>query len=709
MAVVLLVFAAAGATAAEPKRVLLLQSFGSDIREQEDVFTDYLRKELADQSPVPLEYHEMSLDAARLSEAIQDSAFVEYARELLGNRPLDLVVTLEAPAAQFARRHRQDLFASAPFVFADVEERRFKNETLGAVVSGSYDFPRVVENILRVQPDVTTIAVLLGNSPFEKFWGETIRREVQPFENRVNFVYFNELTFEDIFNRVGRLPPRSAILFFDVVTDAHGFQRQQEGFLPRLHATANAPIYGLFDYQLGRGIVGGPLVSLRELSRRTAEVAARILGGASPNDIKTPTVRPGAPEFDWREVRRWGIAEANLPENSIIRFREPTLWEQYKWYFLAAAAFGVAQSLLIVGLLLNRRRLRRAHVEIKASEERMSLAATAATLRFWNWDIVRDEIWTSGDVTRPKTVNFEQFIGTVHRDDQISVRRSIQKALECDVDFQAEYRIDLRDATTRWIATRGRVERDGNGQPIQLLGVSIDITERRRAEEEARSLSGRLISAQEDERARLAAALHDDITQRLALLSIDAGRAERSLADRGAQQYLSSIRSHLTRLSDDVHSLCYALHPSILRDLGLTEALKAECERFNKVGPIHLDFSVVGIPADPSEAVALCLFRVAQEALRNASRHSYASSIELTLRAVNDELELAIRDDGIGFDPKQKQARPSLGLASMRERLSLVGGTLRIESAPGRGTTVLASAPLTNEAYNEASAGSTGR
>src|SRR5262249_49882730 len=233
---------------------------------------------------------------------------------------------------------------------------------------------------------------------------------------------------------------------------------------------------------------------------------------------------------------------------------------------------------------------------------------------------------------------------------------------------------------------RGRVERDGNGQPIRLLGVSIDVTERRRAEEEARSLSGRLISAQEDERARLASALHDDITQRLALLSIDAGRAERSLADRGAQQYLSSIRSHLTRLSDDVHSLCYALHPSILRDLGLTEALKAECERFNKVGPIHLDFSVVGCPADPSEPIALCLFRAAQEALRNASRHSYASSIELTLRAVNDELELAIRDDGIGFDPKQKQARPSLGLASMRERLSLVGGTLRIESAPGRGT-----------------------
>src|SRR5215472_8837795 len=164
MAVVLLVFAAAGATAAEPKRVLLLQSYGADLAEDENIFTDYLRRDLADQSPVPLELHEMSLDAARVSESTQDSGFVGYVRAAFADRPPDLVVTIQAPAAQFARRHRLDLFAATPFVFAMVEERRFRNETLTAndtAVPGTLDLAGVVANILRTQPATTTIAVMI--------------------------------------------------------------------------------------------------------------------------------------------------------------------------------------------------------------------------------------------------------------------------------------------------------------------------------------------------------------------------------------------------------------------------------------------------------------------------------------------------------------------------------------------------------------------
>jgi signal transduction histidine kinase len=470
-------------------------------------------------------------------------------------------------------------------------------------------------------------------------------------------------------------------------------------------------MYGLFDYQLGRGIVGGPLVSLRDLSRRTAEVVARIFGGASPGDIRTPSLRPGAPEFDWRELRRWGIAEANLPENSIIRFREPTLWEQYKWYFLAALAFAVAESLLIVWLLLNRRRLRRAHGEIKASEERMSLAAAAASLRFWIWDIVRDEIWSSAkpDTGRSEALKSDQLIDTIHYDDRGSVRHLLRRALESGDEFQAEYRVDLQDATTRWIAARGRVERDGKGQALRMRGVSIDITERRRAEEEARSLSGRLISAQEDERARLASVLHDDITQRVAVLAMEAARKENSVADSASKQFLRSMRNNLMRLSEDVHALCYALHPSIVRDLGLTQALKAECERFDTVEGIPVDFRAPDILHDPNRPVAVCLYRVAQEALRNIARHSHAKSTTVILRPADGGIELSVRDNGVGFDPKQKRARPSLGHSSMRERLSLIGGTLSIESAPGEGTMVLAWAPLTEEAYDEAPAGTVGR
>jgi len=702
MAVTLLAFAAGNATAAEPKQVLLLHSFGWNFQ-AEGAFGDYLRTDLAEKSPYPLDPYEVLLEIARFSDGERDEAFVGYLRGLFATHPPDLIVTLVSPAARFIQRHRQDLFPSTPVIFAALDARAIKDATLTAndtMVPVSTDQRAMIENILRTLPGTTTIAVVTGDAPIERFWVKELRQVVQPFENRIDFIFLNELSFADILMRVAALPPRSAIFYGDLVVDAQGIPHRQEEVLARLHAVAKAPIFGQYDYQLGGGIVGGPLLSVQALSRKTAEVAAQILAGASPGDIKTPAQKLGEPEFDWRELQRWGVAEANLPPNSTVWFREPTLWEQYRWYILAAAGFSGLQGILIVGLLLNRLRLRRAHDRLRTSEEGMSLAAIAAKLRFWVWDIPRDEVrasasdWSSGNWYSAQPVHFDQFIDIVHSDDRTSLRKAVRGALEGDGQYETEYRVMSPDSTVRWIAARGRIEFDPNGKPMQLRAISIDITERRRAEDEARDLNGRLITAHEDERARLARALHDDVTQRLALLAIDAGHKEKGLGDTIAGQAMRSIRHDLVQLSEDVHALSYALHPAILEDLGLIEALKAECARFGAVEGIPTSFRATEGVDQPIWALSLCLYRVAQEALRNVARHSSATSIEVELRAVGGGFELVVRDNGVGFDPIRKQARPSLGLAGMRQRLSLVGGELLIDSAPGVGTSIVARAPL---------------
>jgi signal transduction histidine kinase len=698
--------------AAEPKRVLVLHSFGDDF-EAEDTFADYLRSDLAEKSPYPVDQYEVTLEIARFRDGERDAAFVEYLKALFAERPPDLVVTMVSPAARFAQRHRHDLFPSTPVLFAALDARALEDEALtgnDAIVPVSLDLRAVIENILQTLPGTTTVAVAIGNAPIERFWVKQLRQEVQPLESRIHFVFLNELSFGDMLARAAALPPQSAIYFGDLIVDGQGMPHRQDEVLTRLHVMANAPIFGQYDYQLGRGILGGRLLSIRSLSQRTAEVAARILQGATPSDVKTPPQTLGKPEYDWRELRRWGVAEANLPPNSTIRFRELTLWEQYRWYVIAAAAFSGLEGVLIVTLLLNWRRLRRAHDDLKASEERMSLAAVAANLRFWVWEIPRDEVWASASdwssaaLDPAKPISFDQGRETVHADDQNLVQRAVQRALRGDGEYRVEFRAPQPDSTTRWIAARGRVEFDSKGQPIRMRGVSIDITERRRVEEEARDLSGRLISAQEDERARLARALHDDITQRLALLAIDAGRQESSICDAATKQALRSMRNHLTRLSEDVHALCYALHPAILRDLGLIEALKSECDRFRAVEGIPISFRAEENLDEPPQPVALCLFRIAQEALRNVARHAGASAIDVRLRFVDGGLQLSVRDNGVGFDPARKQARPSLGYASMRQRVSLVGGELHVDSEPGHGTTVQAWAPLNKEADRESSA-----
>jgi signal transduction histidine kinase len=157
---------------------------------------------------------------------------------------------------------------------------------------------------------------------------------------------------------------------------------------------------------------------------------------------------------------------------------------------------------------------------------------------------------------------------------------------------------------------------------------------------------------------------------------------------------MHSIRHDLVQLSEDVHALSYALHPAILEDLGLIEALKAECARFGAVEGIPTSFRATDEVHEPIGVLSLCLYRVAQEALRNVARHSSASSVEVELRAAGGGLELAVQDDGGGFDPSRKPCRPSLGLAGMRQRLFLVDGELLIDSAPGGGTTIVARAPL---------------
>ena len=190
-----------------------------------------------------------------------------------------------------------------------------------------------------------------------------------------------------------------------------------------------------------------------------------------------------------------------------------------------------------------------------------------------------------------------------------------------------------------------------HGRPF---GVLRDITERKRVEDELRDLSRRLIRAHEEERALLARELHDDVTQRLAVLAIDVGRAELAAPDGPQAETMRSVREGLVRLSEDIHSLAYQLHPSVLEELGLAEALRAECERRGRQGRVDLSVELDPLPAVVGKDAALCLFRMAQEALSNVTRHAGARAASVTLRQMDGGLLLAVRDDGVGFDPESQ-------------------------------------------------------
>jgi len=369
--VIFLTLAALGRATAEPSRVLFLHSFGREFSPWNE-FARSIRAELVRQSSRPLDIYDAFLATARFAEDKEEAPFVEYLAALFAERRLDLVITIGAPAQRFVQRYRPQLFPSTPMLVTTVEQRRVQTLTANdAVVAIRLDLPGMFENILQLRPQTTTIAVVIGNSFPEKSWVEELRRHAQPITDRVRFVWLNELPLAEIQRRTATLPSASAIFFAPPSVDAAGVVYEEDGALARIHAVANAPMFSYVDGFLGQGIVGGLLISLPDTSRQVASVAFRILQGDAPDRITTPPIE-AKPAFDWRELKRWNISENSLPAGSEIRFRTPTVWEQYNIQIIAVAAAILMQSILITGLLFEGHRRRLA--EFKSRQRLMDMA-----------------------------------------------------------------------------------------------------------------------------------------------------------------------------------------------------------------------------------------------------------------------------------------------------------------------------------------------
>jgi PAS domain S-box-containing protein len=340
--------------------------------------------------------------------------------------------------------------------------------------------------------------------------------------------------------------------------------------------------------------------------------------------------------------------------------------------------------------------------KLKESEKRLLLATDAANLGIWIRDLVRDEVWASDKwrtlfgFTKSERIDLNGYLQKLHPEDRVDVRQTLAKALSSDGHYETEYRVLLPDGQLRWIASRGRVEFNAAEQPVLVRGTSLDITPRKLAEEAARNLSGRLIRAQEDERRRIARDLHDDLSQRLALLSVELelfGQKPptQSEAIAGRMLEFSGIVKHL---SSDIHRLAHELHPAKLSQLGLATAVRGLCKELAAAHQLAIEFESRDVPRTLPDDVALCLYRITQEALQNVIKHSGAVSARVELAAHENRLQLSITDDGHGFEPAAAPANGTLGLVSMRERVRMVQGQIGVNSRPGAGTQIEVSVPL---------------
>ena len=341
---------------------------------------------------------------------------------------------------------------------------------------------------------------------------------------------------------------------------------------------------------------------------------------------------------------------------------------------------------------------KRAEEELRDSEERLRLAAEAGKMFAYTWDAATDQILRSGDsdllgVDAATPFTGRQLLEKVHSDDRHLLVSAFERLTPDTPHFQVSYRMIRPDGDIVWVERNSRAYFDGHGRIVRIIGMAADITQRKRDEEALSSLSRRLIQAQEAERARIARDLHDDIGQRLALMAVTVQQLTRTRSHASDENLLDSLKTQTAEISASVQAIAHELHSSRLQHLGVVAAMKGFCAELSTQQKVEVDFGDADVPAGVPSESSLCLFRVLQEALHNAVRHSGVRQFEVQLRGTQDALQLTVHDKGLGFDPENAIDGRGLGLTSMKERLKLVGGELLITSGSNQGTTIVARVP----------------
>jgi PAS domain S-box-containing protein len=654
--------------------------------------------------PGQINFFTASVENPRFYEEGYQESLAETLRRGYSGVKLDLVVAATYSVLQFALQYRDTMFPGVPIVFTDVGHQEAQDMWPGVTgVIVPIGMRETIDLALHLNPDTNAVAIISGISEWDKYWWTVAHSELLRHRDKVREIDIIGPAGLQVLEKVAALPPHTVVLF-----QLRPDDMAQPAFEPIdiLAAVAQRlPTYSAWPgLALNHGGVGGAYRDLPKEAVLNGEMVARVLSGERPENI--PIVHDTGLQLrvDWRALHRWHISESALPPGTVVEYRQPTFWQRDRKYILIAMILIAAQAVLIAGLLLQRRRKRKVEAVLLESEERFRVMADSTPSLVWmcdergriNYINGRRVAFTGRD---PDAGYGNIWVTYIHPDDVERVLATFYEALKANQPFSQEYRLRRSDGVYRWMFDVASPRVNGDGSFGGFIGSAIDTTDQKLAQQALEKVSGQLIEAQEQERSRIARDLHDDICQRLALLSMEIERANRTSTGplTATKQNLEDIRKHCSEIANDVQTLSHKLHSSTLEYLGVVAAIRAFCGEFSKQHQVSVEFSDRNVPAHLPKDISLCLFRIAQEALHNAVKYSGTDQFSVDLCATEEQIHLVVQDAGAGFDFEQAKKSPGLGLVSMQERVNLVHGIFSVESKPGKGTRIFAAVPFVPE------------
>jgi PAS domain S-box-containing protein len=678
----------------QERRVLLLYP-DSDIPAVSTI-SEGIRKTLASRSALKVQTFREFLDFSRFPNEAHRERVVRYLSEKYADTNLDAVVALGPDALRIAVERRPQLAPGVPIVFCCTSPNSLSAIERPADVTGvvsEFDVTRTVEIARRLQPTARHLVVVAGAAPFDLRWVEVARRQLEG-QRDLAIRYLVGLSRADLFHEIGNLAADTILIVLTIFRDGAG-----EDFVPgdiaeQVALAASAPAYAPYARFVGKGFVGSYSDTFEEVGLQTGSLILRIFDGEDPKTILPQPSLSQTFRVDARQLERWGLPASRLPPNTAVLFKKATLWENHRDTVLEAIATIVGLIVVVAILLVQILRRRKAEAHLKQSEERLNFAAASAGLGLWHYDVQSNRLWCSEHCRSlfgappHGPLSTAMLVAKVHPDDRhvaaLSMRAVTHGVLAGGV---SEFRVVRPNGELSWVQVLGQRAVGDAGTPIRVSGIFRDITAYKQAQLEAKELSKRVLSIQDEERQRIARELHDSTAQHLAAISLNL-LALQGAKGAKATALCSDMQSLLDQAMNEVRSFSYLLYPQELANGDLIATLARYIQGFSKRTGLDVTLRASNIGDELPDTLQQSLLRIIQESLANVHRHAAASRATVNLKRLANRLHVVITDDGCGLNRK-KQGNggvlpTGVGIAGMTARARQFGGKLDIRSRSAR-------------------------